>query len=190
MESSNEILTTMVGPTGSTKVGIPIILLRNISPAQGLANDTRLVVTPSSCSIIQAKILTGMYVSKVVCIPRVNMDTDPSPTINIRSGFPGDEYTHLHHNIHSHLTSTDVSPVLTLFTLPVTTSLTTATSLTTGTPLEHTPAKVLAFQLLSFRSPLTHLKTEHRKCNKEDQNYGIAFSTHVLPVLIESFDAF
>jgi len=59
------------------KVGIPIILLRNISPAQGLANGTRLVVTHLSRSIIQARILTGSHVGNVVCLPRVNMDTDP-----------------------------------------------------------------------------------------------------------------
>ena len=59
------------------KVGIPIILLRNISPAQGLANGTRLVITHLSRSIIQARILTGSHVGNVVLIPRINMDTDP-----------------------------------------------------------------------------------------------------------------
>jgi len=47
------------------KVGTPFIVLRNISPAQGLADGTRLVVTHLSRSIIQAKILTGSHVGNV-----------------------------------------------------------------------------------------------------------------------------
>jgi ATP-dependent DNA helicase PIF1 len=58
------------------KVGIPIILLRNVSPALGLANGTRLVIMHLSRSVIQAKILTGSHVGNVVCIPRINMNTD------------------------------------------------------------------------------------------------------------------
>ena len=58
------------------KVGIPIILLRNISPALGLANGTRLVITHLSRSVIQAKILTGSHVGNIVCIPRIIMNTD------------------------------------------------------------------------------------------------------------------
>ena len=58
------------------KVGIPIILLRNVSPALGLANGTRLVFMQLSRSVIQAKILTGSHVGNVVSIPRINMNTD------------------------------------------------------------------------------------------------------------------
>ena len=58
------------------KVGIPIILLRNVSPALGLANGTRLVIMHLSRSVIQAKILTGSHVGNVVCIPRIIMNTD------------------------------------------------------------------------------------------------------------------
>ncbi|KAM3568577.1 hypothetical protein VYU27_009296, partial [Nannochloropsis oceanica] len=36
------------------KVGIPIILLRNVNPAQGLANGTRLLILHISPHIIQA----------------------------------------------------------------------------------------------------------------------------------------
>jgi len=58
------------------KVGIPIILLRNVSPALGLANGTRLVIMHLFRSAIQTKILTGSHVGHVVCIPRINMNTD------------------------------------------------------------------------------------------------------------------
>ena len=53
------------------KVGIPIILLWNISPALGLANGTGLVIMHLSRSVIQAKILTGIHVGNMVCIPRI-----------------------------------------------------------------------------------------------------------------------
>ena len=58
------------------KVGIPIILPRNVSPALGLANGTRLVIMHLSRSAIQAKILTGSHVGNVGCIPRTIMNTD------------------------------------------------------------------------------------------------------------------
>jgi ATP-dependent DNA helicase PIF1 len=67
------------------KVGIPIILLRNVSPALGLANGTRLVIMHLTRSVIQAKILTGSHVGNVVCIPRIIMNTDADDkTIPIR----------------------------------------------------------------------------------------------------------
>jgi hypothetical protein len=68
------------------KVGIPIILLRNVSPALGLANVTRLVIIHLSRSVIQAKILTGSHVGNVVCIPHINMNTDADDkTIPVQS---------------------------------------------------------------------------------------------------------
>jgi hypothetical protein len=53
-----------------------MILLRNISPALGLANGTRLMTMRLSRSVIQAKILTGSHVGKVVCISRININTN------------------------------------------------------------------------------------------------------------------
>jgi ATP-dependent DNA helicase PIF1 len=58
------------------KVGIPVILLRNINPAQGLANGTRLVIMHLSARVLQAKIVTGSHVGQIVCLPRINMDTN------------------------------------------------------------------------------------------------------------------
>jgi ATP-dependent DNA helicase PIF1 len=75
-------LTHTINPPGFAphelrlKLGIPIILLRNVSPALGLANGTRLVIMHLSCFLIEAKILTGSHVGNVVCIPRINMNTD------------------------------------------------------------------------------------------------------------------
>jgi len=78
------------------KVGIPIILLRNVNPAQGLANGTRLLILHISPHIIQAKILTGSHVSQVVCLPGINMNTNDdtkayrssSANVSTRSGLP------------------------------------------------------------------------------------------------------
>ena len=70
------------------KVGIPIILLRNVSPALGLANGTRLVTMHLSRSVTQAKILMGSHVGNVVCIPRINMNTNADDkTIPVGANF-------------------------------------------------------------------------------------------------------
>jgi hypothetical protein len=67
-------------------------LLRNVSPALGLANGTRLVIMHLSRSVIQAKIPTGSHVGNVVCIPRIIMNTDADdktiPTQIRRRQFP------------------------------------------------------------------------------------------------------
>jgi len=57
-------------------VGIPIIVLRNVKPAQGYANGTRLLILYLSPRVIQAKVLTGSQVGQVVCLLRINMDTN------------------------------------------------------------------------------------------------------------------
>ncbi|GAB5037975.1 atp-dependent dna helicase pif1 [Nannochloropsis oceanica] len=58
------------------KVDIPIILLRNADPVQGLANGTRLLILHLSPRVIEAKILTGIHVGQVVYLPRIHMDTN------------------------------------------------------------------------------------------------------------------
>ncbi|KAM3568711.1 hypothetical protein VYU27_009172 [Nannochloropsis oceanica] len=58
------------------KVGIPVILLRNADPVQGLANETRLLILHLSPRVIEAKILTGSHVGQFVRLPSMNMDTN------------------------------------------------------------------------------------------------------------------
>jgi len=41
------------------KVGVPVVLLRNLDPSIGLCNDTRLIIERLSTKVVQAKILTG-----------------------------------------------------------------------------------------------------------------------------------
>jgi ATP-dependent DNA helicase PIF1 len=72
------------------KVGMPIMLLRNICPAQGLANGTRLVCRGFSRRVIDAEIISGSHVGDRVFIPRVMMQpSDPDLPFNLqRCQFP------------------------------------------------------------------------------------------------------
>ncbi|GAU48565.1 hypothetical protein TSUD_302440 [Trifolium subterraneum] len=58
------------------KVGVPIMLLRNIDQAWGLCNGTRLQVTELGKNIIKGTIISGKNAGEVVYIPR--MDLVPS----------------------------------------------------------------------------------------------------------------
>ncbi|XP_057451809.1 uncharacterized protein LOC130743584 [Lotus japonicus] len=60
------------------KVGIPIMLLRNIDQSIGLCNGTRLIVTDLTKNVISASILTGKKMGEKVFIPRMNLiPSDP-----------------------------------------------------------------------------------------------------------------
>ncbi|XP_052110371.1 uncharacterized protein LOC127741619 [Arachis duranensis] len=61
------------------KIGVPIILLRNIDPAGGLCNGTRLVVRDLGTNIIGADIVSGSNVGDKVFITRMSMI--PSDTV-------------------------------------------------------------------------------------------------------------
>ncbi|XP_010496514.1 PREDICTED: uncharacterized protein LOC104773570 [Camelina sativa] len=60
------------------KIGCPIMLMRNIDPHGGLMNGTRLQITQMADHVLQARILTGTRVGKIVLIPR--MLISPSDT--------------------------------------------------------------------------------------------------------------
>ena len=75
------------------KVGMPIILMRNLDFTQGLANGTRLIVVGLGRNIITAKIMTGSRenVGKVVLIPRIPLtptDSIQMPIMFTRKQFP------------------------------------------------------------------------------------------------------
>jgi hypothetical protein len=53
------------------KVGMPIILLRNIAPTDGLCNGTRLICRRFFPRIIEAEISMGSFQNQIVYIPRV-----------------------------------------------------------------------------------------------------------------------
>ncbi len=60
------------------KVGVPILLLRNLNQSIGLCNGTRLMVKRLGQRVIEAKIIIGNNVGKRVFIPRIIMS--PSGT--------------------------------------------------------------------------------------------------------------
>lgn len=62
------------------KVGCPIILLRNLNPAQGLCNGTRMVVTRVANRVLETRLIGGEHNGNIVLIPRISVL--PSETIN------------------------------------------------------------------------------------------------------------
>jgi ATP-dependent exoDNAse (exonuclease V) alpha subunit len=55
------------------KVGLPVMLLRNINQSAGLRNGTRMTITQLGNKYVQAQIITGTHVGDKVCIPRIIM---------------------------------------------------------------------------------------------------------------------
>ncbi|XP_075654824.1 uncharacterized protein LOC142624995 [Castanea sativa] len=72
------------------KVGIPIMLLRNLDQTAGLCNGTRLIVTQLADWVIEAKIITGTNIGSKVFIPRIILFPTESkwPFILKRRQFP------------------------------------------------------------------------------------------------------
>jgi hypothetical protein len=68
------------------KAGCPIILLRNLAPAAGLCNGTRLVVTRMSSRVIEARIIGGDHDGELAFIPRIALypDSDSANELSIR----------------------------------------------------------------------------------------------------------
>lgn len=60
------------------KVGMPVILLRNLNPAAGLANGTRLAIRHLGQHIIGADILTGSpnHIGSTVYLPKVSLSSN------------------------------------------------------------------------------------------------------------------
>jgi hypothetical protein len=55
------------------KVGLPVMLLRNINQSAGLCNGTRMSLTQLGTRYIEAQIITGTHVGEKVCIPQIIM---------------------------------------------------------------------------------------------------------------------
>ncbi|GAU10056.1 hypothetical protein TSUD_422180, partial [Trifolium subterraneum] len=72
------------------KVGVPIMLLRNVDVSSGLCNGTRLIVTHLGVGVIGAQILSGRNIGRVVFIPRMRlMPSDANVPISFyRLQFP------------------------------------------------------------------------------------------------------
>ncbi|XP_027166398.1 uncharacterized protein LOC113766402 [Coffea eugenioides] len=72
------------------KVGIPIILLRNMNQSRGLCNGTRLIITNLGDNIIEAEMITGSSIGTRFFIHRIDMTPTDSkwPFVMIRRQFP------------------------------------------------------------------------------------------------------
>jgi ATP-dependent DNA helicase PIF1 len=72
------------------KVGVPILLLRNLNQSIGLCNGTRLIVKRLGQRVIEAEIITGNNVGKRVFIPHIIMSPSGTdwPFVLRRHQFP------------------------------------------------------------------------------------------------------
>ncbi|XP_024176182.1 ATP-dependent DNA helicase PIF1-like [Rosa chinensis] len=72
------------------KIGMPIMLLRNLNQMSGLCNGTRLIITQLFDRLIEAKILTGNNIGQKFFIPRIVLIASENkwPFIFKRRQFP------------------------------------------------------------------------------------------------------
>ncbi|KAJ0985328.1 hypothetical protein J5N97_003684 [Dioscorea zingiberensis] len=73
------------------KNNCPVMLLRNLDPANGLCNGTRLICQSFQKNVIHAKITSGQYVGREVLLPRIPMfpaENDGFPFKFKRKQFP------------------------------------------------------------------------------------------------------
>uniref|UniRef100_A0A2N9FJU1 ATP-dependent DNA helicase n=1 Tax=Fagus sylvatica TaxID=28930 RepID=A0A2N9FJU1_FAGSY len=72
------------------KVGLPIMLLRNLNQNGGLCNGTRLIITKLATWVIEAEIITGTNIGTRVFIPRITLSPSDSkwPFVLKRRQFP------------------------------------------------------------------------------------------------------
>ena len=90
-----EFLNTLTSPgipdhKLKLKVGLPVMLLRNINQAAGLCNGTRMTITQLGNKYIETQIITGTHVGDKVYIPRIIMSPSDSkwPFVLKRRQYP------------------------------------------------------------------------------------------------------
>jgi hypothetical protein len=66
------------------KPGCPLILLRNLAPARGLCNGTRLILIQATHRVLEVKILGGQHNGEVAFIPRISLIPSSQPGMTFR----------------------------------------------------------------------------------------------------------
>lgn len=68
------------------KPGCPLILLRNLAPAQGLCNGTRLILHSATTRILKVEILGGQHNGEITFVPHITLipSTQPGITFSLR----------------------------------------------------------------------------------------------------------
>jgi hypothetical protein len=59
------------------KIGIPVMLLRNLCLKDGLANGTKLIIKDIQANILKVEILNGPYIGVIHMIPRITLIHKP-----------------------------------------------------------------------------------------------------------------
>lgn len=73
-------------PPGELRVkkGCPLILLRNLAPARGLCNSTRLILRRATGRVLEVEILGGQHHGEVTFIPRIGLIPSTDTGISFR----------------------------------------------------------------------------------------------------------
>jgi len=71
------------------KIGCPVIVLRNLNPAQGVCNGTRGIITKMANRVVEIRLLGGDFAGETVFIPRITL----SPS-NTELGFEFKRHQH------------------------------------------------------------------------------------------------
>jgi hypothetical protein len=66
------------------KVGCPLILLRNLSPSNGLCNGSRMIVIGMSERVLQVQLLGGDHDGKIALIPRISLIPTSTPAFTFK----------------------------------------------------------------------------------------------------------
>jgi hypothetical protein len=66
------------------KIGCPLILLRNLSPSNGLCNGSRMIVIGMSERVLQVRLLGGDHNGQVALIPRISLIPTSTPAFTFK----------------------------------------------------------------------------------------------------------
>jgi len=57
------------------KVGVPVIVMRNLAPSNGVCNGTRGIVTQLSNTVVEIRLISGSHAGEKFFVPRIKMNS-------------------------------------------------------------------------------------------------------------------